>query len=148
LLIVDRAQNPTTSSLPLRSHRHIHHLPHLPLPAMRRHHHRSQARIVEGDCCCGRAVQQMQRHAVAPDGGAARHYYERAAGDGWQGRQGLGGGDGGGDGDGIDDMGAVHFIATLRISNPSATLSANLGLFRKYSSAISLSFQPGMILHS
>ena len=45
----------------------------------------------------------MQGHAVAPDGGPARYHYERAAGDGGQRRERLGGGDGRGDGDGVDD---------------------------------------------
>ena len=80
MLIVDRAQNPTTSSLPLRSHRHIHHLPHRPLPAVRRHHHRPQARIIEGNRRSGGGVQEMQGHAVAPDGGPAFDDDKSAAG--------------------------------------------------------------------
>ncbi len=49
-----------------------------------------------GDGRCWRAVQEMQGHAVAPDGGTALDYYERAAGDFGKWGQGLGGGDGGG----------------------------------------------------
>ena len=58
------------------------------------HHHRPQARIVEGDGSGRRAVQQVQGHAVAPDGSAALHDDERAAGDVGQRGQRLGGGDG------------------------------------------------------
>lgn len=61
----------------------------------------SQPRIVEGDGSSRRAMQQVQRHSVAPDGGAALHYYERTAGDFGERGQGLGGSDGGRDGDGV-----------------------------------------------
>jgi len=50
----------------------------------------------------------VQRHAVAPDGGAALDDDQRAAGDNGQRGQGLGGGDGGEGGDGVDDNGS-HF---------------------------------------
>jgi hypothetical protein len=72
------------------------------------YYNRSQPRIVEGNGRCGGAVQLMQRHAVAPDGGAALHDDEGAAGDFGNRWEGLGWGDGGGDGDGVDDMGS-HF---------------------------------------
>jgi len=56
----------------------------------------------------------MEGHAVAPDGSPAFDDDKRAAGDGGQGRQGLGGGDGRGDGDGVDDVNG-HGLALLHI---------------------------------
>ena len=81
---------------------HIHHLAHYPPLAVAGHHDSPQARIVESDGSSRRAVQTVQGHAVAPDGGAALHDDERAAGDLGQRGQGLGGGDGREDGDGVD----------------------------------------------
>ena len=74
------------------------------------HHHRPQPGVVEGYCRRWRAVQHVQRHPVAPDRSAALHDHERAAGDGGQWWQRLGGGDGRGDGDGVDD-GSGHVFA-------------------------------------
>jgi len=64
--------------------RHIHHLAHPSLLAVRRHHHRPQARVVEGDGCGRRAVQQMQRRGA---GRAAFDDHQRPAGDIGQGGQ-------------------------------------------------------------
>jgi hypothetical protein len=68
------------------------------------HNDGTQAWVVEGDGCGGRAVQKVQRHAVAPDGGAAFDDDEGAAGDGGERGQRLGRGDGDGDGDGVDNV--------------------------------------------
>ena len=95
--------------------RHIHHLAHLPLPAVAGHHHRPQARIVEGDGGCGRAVQPVQGHSVAPDGSPALHDHQRAAGDFRERGQGLGWGDGRGDGDGVDDGGGYFILLALAV---------------------------------
>lgn len=94
--------SPRTAVLLLPSGQsHIHHLADLPLLAVAGHDHCTQARIVEGHSGSRRAVQEMQGHAIAPDGGAALHYDERAARNLRQRRERLGGGDGRGDADGI-----------------------------------------------
>jgi len=67
----------------------------------------------------------VQGHAVAPDGGPALHNHQRAAGDGGQGRQGLGGGDGRRDGDGVDD-GSSSLSIYLEESHSSRLILALL----------------------
>ncbi len=67
----------------------------------------------------------MQGHAIAPDGGPALDDDKRAAGDGWQGRQGLGGGDGRGDSDGVDN-GSSSLSIYLEESHSSRLILALL----------------------
>ena len=67
----------------------------------------------------------MQGHAIAPDGGPALDDDKRAAGDGGQWRERLGGGDGRGDGDGIDD-GSSSLSIYLEESHSSRLILALL----------------------
>ena len=88
----------------------------------------------------------MQGHAVAPDGGAALDDHKRAAGDGGQWRERLGGGDGRGDGDGVDDGGDCHLgIATLMVNNFDISFIICGSLFISIL-ASALIFIPGMIV--
>ena len=68
----------------------------------------------------------MQGHPIAPDRSAALDDHKRAAGDDWQRRERLGGGDGGEGGDGVDDGASNSRSIYLEESHSSRLILALL----------------------